>query len=457
LVHNRSINKHIALPKYIEIFPEECDDIVRILNEQYDLVQALSTTLNANSERICKNNIMNMSYLEGCRTAHQYVGAFPKELPAVIVSAGPSLSKNIELLKELKDRAILVVVDTAIPRVIKAGITPDIIISVDFEKSLKHFQVGDLKDIFFVAHIDTNTHVLDFIKPNNIIFNSADSLLWDRLFKEVGSGISEVEAGGSVSTAAIGYMLSWGIKNIILVGQDLALTGNVVHAGEGQTKKEDIGYDTTYVKDVDGNQVLTRKDYCSYIRWIEDLAYQLGDAVNIIDATEGGALIENTKVMTLRAAIDTYCVECCNVREVLESAPRLFVGDDSRLVVDGLENLKFNLRNFKRQFTEVALESHRAAMMLERGEYNTKELKRINALLDKIGNKFLDSEERIYIIKYAAAADAEYSEDIYQVEDDEIKEGIRLYNKSEKYYQTLADAVPKLIEFIDQCLNRIKV
>ncbi|MBE5943493.1 MAG: motility associated factor glycosyltransferase family protein [Lachnospiraceae bacterium] len=451
-IYNRNTNVHMILPKYKELFPESCRKIEHILNEQYDRVRAEEVTVTEYGVRCCKNGLYNTKRLVGCRSGRDYVGIFPENMPVIIVSAGPSLTKNVELLKEAKGKALILVVDTAIPKVISRDIIPDMIISVDYHKSKKHFNVGDLSDIPFLADMDTNAKVLAHVKPKNLIFNSSDSLLWARLFEEAGSEICTIESGGSVSTAAIGHMISWGFRKIILVGQDLALTGNMVHADEEEAKVEDLDMGLAYVKDLEGNDILTRKDYRNYIRWIEEIGYQFRD-IEIIDATEGGAYKEHTTIMTLRQAIDTYCQEIYDINTLLNKPPVRFVGENYHIVTEGFNQLKNNMRNLRKLFLNAAADARMGALMLERGDFNVKELKRINANMANVESKLLASEERIYITKYVADADIEMADDMYMEDEDDIKESIRLYKKSEKYYQRISDAIPEIIKEIDYCIE----
>lgn len=453
-IYNKKTNHHIILPKYVEAFPEACADMQHMLDEQYDRLRAETFTVASCGAKTCANSIYNMRYLPGCRSGREYVEAFPEELPVIIVSAGPSLVKNVELLKEAKGKALILVVDTAIPKVMSRGITPDMVISVDYNKSLRHFNSEGLDDVFFLTDMDMNTAVLDHLRPKNIIFNSSDSLVWDHLFKMEGSEIWTVDSGGSVATAAIAHMMAWGFKKIILVGQDLALTGNRVHADEGEAVIENLPWPTTYVKGMDGNDILTRKDYCIYIRWIEEIGYKYSD-IELIDATEGGALKQHTTIMTLREAIDTYCNKEYDIRAILESKPRIFEGERRQLVVDALDKLKNNMRNIKKQLMNGAADCRMGALMLENGDYNIRELKRINASIGKLDEKLMNSDERIYFAKYVSGADIDLADDMYLEEEDDIKESIRMYNKSEKYYQSIADAIPKIIEIVDNCKEKL--
>lgn len=452
--YNKDNNKSVILPKYDELFSDELQIYKDAIRERGDRLTAEMFTVKSMGLKTCKNSIYNMQYLKGCISGADYENVFPENLPAIIVSAGPSLVKNVELLKEIKDKAFILVVDTAIPKVMKRGIIPDAIISVDYGKSLKHFKVDGLQDIPFIADSDMNTAVLDFVKSKNVIFNSSDSMVFRKLFEKVGSTIYNVEEGGSVSTAAIAHMISWGFKKIILIGQDLALTGNKVHADDGEFPDDLMRWATTMVKDVDGNDILTRKDYCSYIRWIEEIAYKFND-IEIIDATEGGALIQHTKVMTLREAIDKYCTEECDIKGVLEKAPRLFEGEDVNYIVSAIDSLISSFRNLRKMLINGVADCIMGAKLLSRGEFNVKELKRINATIAKLDQRIMESDERIYITKYVSDADFDMAEDMFAEEEDHIKESIRMYNKSEKYYESIVKAIPEIIEHFEACKEKI--
>ncbi len=452
--YNKDNNKSVVLPKYSELFAEELKLYNNSLREREDRLRAEMFTVKSMGMKTCVNSIYNMQYLKGCRSGVDYENAFPEEFPVIIVSAGPSLVKNVELLKEVKDKAFVLAVDTAIPKLIRRNIIPDAVISVDYAKSLKHFKVEGISDIPFIADSDMNTAVLDFVKPKNIIFNSSDAIVFSRLFEKVGSMIYDVKEGGSVSTAAIAHMISWGFKKIILIGQDLALTGNKVHADDSEFPSNLNRWATTMVKDVDGNDILTRKDYCSYIRWIEEIAYRFND-IEIIDATEGGALIQHTKVMPLKAAIEKYCIEKCEINKILCSAPRLFEGEDVNLILSTIDDLLNGFRNLRRMLLNGVSDCIIGAKLLSRGEFDIKELKRINASIAKLDQKLMESEQRIYITKYVSDADFDMAEDMFDEEEDHIKESIRMYNKCEKYYDSIAKAIPEIIEHFEACKDKI--
>jgi hypothetical protein len=86
-----------------------------------------------------RNIFHNMNNLERGYAVYNLFGSF-KSIPGIIVSAGPSLRKNIDQLTRLKDRALIVCVDTALKPMLKKGIIPHIVMTLDAQAhSIKHF------------------------------------------------------------------------------------------------------------------------------------------------------------------------------------------------------------------------------------------------------------------------------------------------------------------------------
>ncbi|MBQ8412996.1 MAG: motility associated factor glycosyltransferase family protein, partial [Lachnospiraceae bacterium] len=93
--YNLKTNQHVVLPQYRECFPEEYEYFHEVIKEKYLNLQIEINTFKSLGDRMCHTAIHNMRYLPGCRCAMDYVGKFPKDLPVIIVSAGPSLDKNV--------------------------------------------------------------------------------------------------------------------------------------------------------------------------------------------------------------------------------------------------------------------------------------------------------------------------------------------------------------------------
>ncbi|MCR5733512.1 MAG: DUF115 domain-containing protein, partial [Lachnospiraceae bacterium] len=70
-----------------------------------------------------------------------------KDIPVIVVSSGPSLSKNIGDLKAAVGKALIISVDSAMPVLLHEGIVPDMYASIDGMKFLAHFKDEKTKDI----------------------------------------------------------------------------------------------------------------------------------------------------------------------------------------------------------------------------------------------------------------------------------------------------------------------
>lgn len=452
--YNKNSCKHITLPKYANLFSDSYAVYADKTQEAYDRLAMRTNTFLEVGKDICENNIMNMRYIPGCRSGEDFIHHFPKDMPVIVVSAGPSLEKNIHLLKEAKGKALIMTVDTAISHVLSASVEPDMIITVDFAKYLHYFEDERLRDVGFVVEPDSHYRILDKVKPNNVIFCGTDVAIWTKLMRSQGSDLQFLDVGGSVATAAIATVIKWGFKKVILIGQDLAFSGGAKHIGEDIQEYDFSTGEYAYVKGIDGNKLVTYANFLPYLRWIEKMAY-LNKDVEIIDATEGGAFKENTTIMTFKAAIDTYCDNSYDIKKYIDSVPRLFTEDGKNIIIDTLEEMKKNLQRMRRLFLEGASASHRGGLMLSRADYNVKELKKINSIMQKADETLLESQERELLMKIDSAADNELEEDMYEVEADDISESMRMYEKCEKYYTALAEGCVKVTAYIQQCLNAI--
>ena len=448
---NKDISRIMPAPKYMELFQDDYENFRNNYMDVYEKQQAFTYAALTMGEKVAKNEIYNMLFLEGCRSGEQLKNRFPKDMPVIIVAAGPSLEKNMDLINEAKGKAFIIVVDTTVGRVMEKGIKPDAVISMDGEKPVDMFKVKGIEDVPFLAEVGTSSDVLEYVRPKDLFFISANSGIWKEMFKKMDSGIADIELGLSVTTAAVAVAVSWGITKIILIGADLAFTNDCSDGSD--SKAGDKNY--IYVKDINGEDILTRRDYYIYLKWMENVALE-NKSVEFIDATEGGALKKNFINMTFREAIDKYCKNEYDIENILLSAPKLFVGDDSRLITETLEKTKRNLRNMRKQLVSCKADCLRGKRMLESGDGNIKELNKISSNIDKLIKAIEGCDERALIYKWTVASEMSVYQRINENEEDAIKAGIRAFETNATYFEELGDAIPKIVEIVDDCISKLK-
>jgi hypothetical protein len=253
-------------------------------------------------------------------------------IPAVLVSAGPSLRSQIPILKKIREKVFLFSCDTSLKVLLKFGILPDAVMTLDAQThSYFHFLGEELSEIPLFADIVTSPSLLRNFKFRSIVFSmtgkyqvlangksyvekTAGGDLVESFFGELGY----VQSGGSVATTAFDILRNLGFSPIFLVGQDLAYTGREIHStGTHHNEKwltvlnrkkslEKINEEvvrkreTLKVKSADGKEVLSDFILTLYKTWFEEsMKNQILEVYNI---SEKGAYIENLKNINLTEA-----------------------------------------------------------------------------------------------------------------------------------------------------------
>ena len=252
-------------------------------------------------------------------------------VPLIIISPGPSLDKNINDLKNLQGKAILVAPAQTALALSKAGIVPNIIVVSDPTDYLFVMDGFPMEKVdALVLGVSCHPSFYEKYSEKIISFNVNAGL--DNWITDINDKQSNMGSGGSVSVQILSIGLTLKCKPIILVGQDLALTNgrqyatgaadanmrlifnedkttyrlenipSIVSEEAPQIKMEQA---TLYANGYYGGQVLTRADYNSYRVEFETIAKQTSEQSDehlLLNCTEGGAHIKGFKHVPLSSA-----------------------------------------------------------------------------------------------------------------------------------------------------------
>ena len=144
-------------------------------------------------------------------------------VPMVIVAPGPSLQKNIDQLRALKGRAIITAFSHSLKPVLAAGITPDLVITVDPQDVRYHFAGCDVSQTCIVNAATVHPSLFE-LPAARFLTLSANSAIDDWIFDGLGVD-ALVPGGGSVATSAFSLALRWKCDPIVFVGLDLSFPG----------------------------------------------------------------------------------------------------------------------------------------------------------------------------------------------------------------------------------------
>lgn len=286
---------------------------VRYIPSKYQSLQNLLINMKMMKLGIDKNiNLLNENLQNNSKIKYPQInklfGKF-KNLPIIIVSAGPSLNCNKQLLHRCKNQALVFAVGSALKPLIQVGVYPHIFCIID-PNILTYKQIEGYEDLSIpLTFLETaNCYTVEkYNGPKYVISNDETKIKKD---------FDIIETGGSVTTAILDMAIKFGGNPIVFIGQDLAFTNYEHHAIGNMYGEEKLITDLPNLKKVKGHngQVFaTSTSLLSFKHWIE-LKIEKHPEITFINATENGAIIEGCKHMSLLDVINLYLSDEQNIK-----------------------------------------------------------------------------------------------------------------------------------------------
>lgn len=281
---------------------------------------------------VYENALCAINAINDNSTTTQFFNAIPvRDIPVIIVAAGPSLMKNCTELKRAKNRAVIVAVTHSMSTLADNGVSPDIVAVT--EPRNHYFPDSDEeKGRILLCCVYASKEFQEAYMGKLVYYGFG---MFENCFsvKRTREEIFTDEETGSIATDMLSLFIAGGFRNFILVGQDLAYAEDGISHADGKREILENNQDGSFpeTEGIYGGTVKTRDDWMVFKQYYEK-RIQEDNTLNIIDATEGGALIHGTRVMKLKDAIDYYCIKDYPVDEWLSNIPK---GDeDERKQID---------------------------------------------------------------------------------------------------------------------------
>ena len=288
-----------------------------------------------------------------------------KNVPALIVSAGPSLHKNIETIKKYKDNVLIFCVGTALKTLCQNGIIPDFVHVIERHNTFVHYDVPETKDIRLIAEPFAESSYFN-ANFKDIIYTSSletDDARW--FLEKAGKPLIPFETKGTVAYHAIYSAYYLGCSPIILIGQDLAYSDGNCYAKGSEFDGLECVFDTTTqkhkivlndyekyknayfrahqdipeeqktkiinnrlqelnknlctVKGQSGKMLPTDSVYALFIDYIEDFSRRYKKERKLINSSIGGALIKDFDTIPLENAIQEYAKNTLDKEKIIKS------------------------------------------------------------------------------------------------------------------------------------------
>ncbi|MDR3311760.1 MAG: DUF115 domain-containing protein [Spirochaetaceae bacterium] len=182
-------------------------------------------------ERNCRRNLHLLAELDGVNTLFGQGGVLwpGRGGRACVVAAGPSLETGILRLAAVKERAVVIAVDTALRSCLDAGVEPDVVVLADGQYwNARHIAGLAAPNALLVTEICAYPGVFRFPCRRIVLFDSANPVGAEYGKKYTRKG--KLGAGGSVASAAWELARLLGCREIYLAGLDLGFPGKRTHA-----------------------------------------------------------------------------------------------------------------------------------------------------------------------------------------------------------------------------------
>lgn len=451
---NSSLIKIFCMPNYDILYKDDYINFIEkirgkiekiiinrntVMVSRYDSIRSSLYTVRDVSEQYSVNQLIDI-----CKKKCDY-----EKIPAIVVSAGPSLNKNIEKLKKAQNKAVIIAVDSALKTVLSHGINPDIIITIDWEKPPMLFMHSNFFDIPMVVFDTSNMKIMDIHRGKRFYFSNGNTFVgecYKKVKKEVMPGLG---TGGSVANNAFSLAMEMGFENIILIGQDLAYTNNEMHAKEAWGGiDDDKVFDTSdyiEVEDVYGGKVYESKDMELYRIWFEQQIVRFSN-LNVIDATEGGAKINGSTIMTLSDAIDKYCLGEFCLSDEIKMIEKVFNEREREEYLQLIKDIDKNLDKWERNLKKLLLKYDKLLKMHRNFKSNTKEYKKLIKEIGKWTTKIEEDGLLELVGKYNRYSEYELLARVYDVKEDEKDEIEDIVNNGKTMVDSYIKAISRLKE-----------
>lgn len=231
-----------------------------------------------------------------------------KNKSVIVVCAGPSLNKQLELLKAYQDDYVIFSLDATYKTLLKNEIYPDFVFSMDiYDKCASFYEnlPSNKKEPIYIVSVAVDKSLMKNLeKKENKIF-ILKNLDYQQKFNLNEFGYLDI--GLNVAHFAYSFAIALGFVNVIIIGQDLA------YGGDGKTHSDGFLYEKQFLEKYKEKYKILAYGKLGFVQtnicWDEfrkrlEVLFLSHPSVNFYNATEGGAFIDYTKEISFKEILE---------------------------------------------------------------------------------------------------------------------------------------------------------
>jgi len=359
-----------------------------------------------------EHHIANLPYMVTTPTLDELVKKVTNTSTVIIVSTGPSLSKQLSRLKKIQDNVTIFCADASFSILSDYGIIPDVVFSLErialtaefYKNTPAEFHKKPLFCITSIAHRE----LLDSIKSSNIQL-SMRAFHYLHYFDTPNWG--PLGFGMSVANMAFELVQLSNFQNCVFIGQDLSYgkDGNTHAKGTvvGTSDLEQDDKDTIEEVEAYGGKgfVKTKPIWKAFKTYLEQDMPHVSKKMDVYNCTEGGARIKGTKEISFDEFIEKNVSDNKKKKIVLKKPSKKFIEKNRENYLKKLTRMKEYILKVKKETESVflnlmecleSIEDHNKKGKLD--DIDFKIIERIIEDIDRVKIYFKDKE--FYSIVY---------------------------------------------------------
>ncbi|MFJ7735982.1 motility associated factor glycosyltransferase family protein [Lysinibacillus sp. NPDC097287] len=444
--------KVICSPNYDKILPEELKGILKVIKD----VQ-MSNVVNENTLRRYADSWQE-NYLHNLLDVYQNNSLSKLQkyysCPVVVASGGPSLTKQLPLLKKMQDHVIIIAAGSTINSLLNKEIEPDYIVTVDGAiENYKHFKgIKNIKSKLIYAMTSHYKIQGDFVNDKYAFVDSLNIEYKEHINKILSIELPLIIGGASVANFAYSIASYITTGPIAMIGQDLAYTDNRSHAESNKHfKKIDTNFrekrELFEIPGYTGDMVSTDYVFLSMKNSFEALHKHSNHDAAIYNCTEGGAKIEEIDQLPFSDFFEMYVDDQTQLnKEVVNDRTNADIQKFIRIMDeyiasynDLIKELKLALKVLSQNKSNLSFETK-----------TLKKLDKIDGILkmkfEQISLNYITNPITLDVLRNYEPTFNESSRDTYR----------RVYNQNKEMYSRLLEAIEKTKGFTMDVIEEAK-
>ena len=351
-----------------------------------------------------KQHIYNLPDMLKSPTLINLVENLKNRDTAIIVSTGPSLSKQLPLLKQIAPYATLFCIDASFPILYQAGIKPDVVLSLErveatakfYTDTPKKAQEGVVFALTSIVHPTLKDAITDGVKQFSMRPFGYTNMFGFHEYGYVGIGMS-------AANMAYEMVVHGRFKRCIIIGQDLAFgedgsshaKGAIYGSDEIKPKEQKVFVE----KYGGGGEVETTLVWKLFLQFFETDIANTPYKLEVINATEGGARIHGSIEMPFSKAIEL-------VDKSREKTPIMLKKPEDKISAKNINKaykkcekiITYGLKKkarVEKTFLKLAKLTEDLEALNEKGQLEKLDFKRIEKMVDEVDRvkKFFEEKE----------------------------------------------------------------